>query len=173
MPRRYLILLLLLAAFTSGVLSFVLAKRTDPKEDFPIVRVAASRSGQWIAVLSESGWIGIFDHEHPENPQRFRLASGRVLDLRFTPDEEWVVIAAEELWRHPAKIMGSMELLPSGQDTSEPQVSVTVPNGIDQSEITSNVVRGPGPGTVLFGNAAGSIEIHNEHGALLERYMFR
>ncbi len=174
MSRRYHIFLLICAAFLSAVLSFVFTKRVDPKDNFPIARVAVSRSGQWIAVASDTGWIGIFDHEHPENPQRFRLVDGgTVKDLRFTPDEDWLMIQDHELRRHPVKILGSTEAVPKGQDTSEPQVVAALPVGIDKGEITSNIVRGPGSGTVLFGNFAGSVEIHDPAGKLLERYTFR
>ena len=174
MSVRHQTLLVCLAALLSAAFSFWAAKREDPKERYPITRVAVSRSGQWWAVASETGWIGIFDHEHPDTPQRFRmLLSGKVRDLRFTPDEEWLVIQAADLSRHPVKILGTTELITHEQDTSEPQRSGSVPAGVDKSEVTSNIVPGPGTGTVLYGNYAGSVEVRDQSGKLLEQYTFR
>lgn len=174
MSVRHPTLLVCLAALFSAAFSFWAAKRDDPKDLYPITRVAVSRSGQWWAVASETGWIGVFDHDQPDMPQRFRmLLSGKVRDLRFTPDDEWLVIEAGDLSRHPVKILGTTELITREQDTSEPQRSAAVPTGIDKSDITSNIVPGPGPGTVLYGNYAGSVEIRDAVGKLLEQYTFR
>lgn len=174
MSVRHQTLLVCFAALLSAAFSFWAAKREDPKDRYPITRVATSRSGQCWAVASETGWIGIFDHDHPDTPQRFRmLLSGKVHDLRFTPDEEWLVIEAGDLSRHPVKILGTTELITHEQDTSEPQRSIALPASVDKSDLTSNVVRGPGSGTVLYGNSAGSIQIRDASGKLLEQYTFR
>ena len=174
MPRRHLIPLVFLSAVLAAFVSFVFAKRDRPQDDYPILRVAMSRSGQWFAAASKSGWIGIFDRSHPDTPQRFRLEFGDVRDLRFTADEEWLTIATpRQVWRHPAKILGSTEPVPQGQDAGEPQTAAQVPSGVDASEVTSNVVTASKDGETLFGNLAGSVEIHERSGKLRERYTFR
>ena len=173
MPRRYQILLAVLAAIVAGLVSFAFATKDRPQDDYPILRVAISRDGQWFAVASKSGWIGVFDRSHPDTPQRFRLEYGEARDLRFTSDGEGLIIGAgRQTWRHPAKVLGSTELLADGQDGGEPQPAAAVPSGVDPSEVTSNLVAGP-RGEVLFGNLAGSVEIHDAAGKLLERHTFR
>ena len=51
-------------------------------------------------MASKSGWIGIFEHNHPDTPQRFRLEYGEVRDLRFSPDGRYLAILNESHVTH-------------------------------------------------------------------------
>ena len=136
----------------------------DAKAAWRIERVAVSPSARWIAVGTASGWIGIIDQEVPDSPQRFRAGAGKLRDLRFSTDEEWLMVQNDECSRHSVYQLGSLE--PCNQ-TGVPQVASDWPG--DRS---SNVVTAAG--VVVFGNAAGSIEVHNAAShKMLRRFTFR
>lgn len=164
MLRRHLPILAILATLVSGTVSWIVSEPADPSAGWRIERIALSPSGRWIGVGSASGWIGIIDQTAPEGPQRFRAGPGQLRDLRFTADERWLVMKNDALWRHPVTELGSLE---PASDPGQPQHDA-VWNG----EHSSNVVSGSG--LTIFGNAAGSIEVHDERTrALLRRFTFR
>jgi hypothetical protein len=111
-----------------------------------------------------SGWIGIIDQTQPDSPQRFRGGEGKLRDLRFSLDEQWLFALA----RHAVQSLGSLEPVTPADDRGVPQVDMEFPG-----EHTSNVVRGTS-GIAVFGNAAGSIEVHDvSSGKMLRRFTFR
>lgn len=166
MLRRHLLILVLLSAVLSGVLSWVVSEPVDEKGAWRILRVAVSPSGRWIALGAASGWIGIIDQTQPDSPQRFRGGTGKLRDLRFSKDEQWLFVRNDTWARHPVRELGSLE--PVGEDSGVPQVDVDWTGGR-----TSNAVSGAG-GVVVFGNGAGSIEVHDfASGKMLRRFTFR
>jgi hypothetical protein len=141
----------------------------DAAADYRIVRVAVSPSARWIAVGSESGWIGIIDQTKPESPQRFRGGKGSLRDLGFSKDEQWLVVTNKTRAKHPVQVLGSLEPMAPGEDVGEPVAEILGKFG----EHTSNVVAAP-DGTAVFGNSVGSIEVHAvPSGATLRRFTFR
>ena len=156
------------AAVLSGVFSWAVSKPVDETAGWRIERVAISKGGRWIAVGSASGWIGIIDQTQPDSPQRFRGGTGDLRDLRFSHDDQWLIVANDKPSRHPVQSLGSLELLAPGEDPGEPQVEVPW-----TEEHSSNVVAGPG-GIAVFGNPEGSIEVHDTGtGKMLRRVTFR
>jgi hypothetical protein len=166
--RRYLPIVVVLSAVLSGAASWIVSQPVDETAAWRIVRVAVSGNGRWIAVGAESGWIEIIDQTRPDSPQRFRGGAGALRDLRFSRDDQWLFVENDALARHAVQSLGSLEPLSPGDDGSVPQVDMEFPG-----EHTSNVVRGTG-GVAVFGNAAGSIEVHDvSSGRMLRRYTFR
>ena len=132
--------------------------------------MAVSKSARWIAVGSASGWIGIIDQTQPDGPQRFRGGKGRLRDLRFSKDEQWLVVANNLSAKHAVQSLGSLEPLGPGDDPGETQSEILLGKF---RTATSNVVSAP-DGTAVFGNAAGSIEVQDlGTGAVLRRFTFR
>ena len=164
MPRRHLPILLALYAVLSGAASWVISEPIDEKAAWRIERVAVSPSGLWIAAAAASGWIGIIDQTQSDSTQRFRGGAGKLRDLRFSKDEEWLLVQNDRCSRHSVYQLGSLE--PCDQ-TGEPQTAVDWPG-----ERSSNAVTAAG--VVVFGNAAGSIEVHDlASGKMLRRFLFR
>jgi hypothetical protein len=164
--RRYLPILVALSAVLSGAASWVVSDALDEKAEWRIVRVAVSPSGRWIAVGAVSGWIGIIDQTQPDSPQRFRGGSGALRDLRFSKDEQWLIVKNDALARHAVRELGTLEPLAAYEDAGEPQVDVEW-----AGEHSSNVARGRD--VAVFGNAAGSIEVHDiQTGKMLRRFTF-
>lgn len=152
------------AALLSAVAAWVASEPADPTAAWRIDRVAVSPSARWIGVAAASGWIGIIDQEAPDSPQRFRGGAGKLRDLRFTKDEEWLQVQNDQCSRHSVYQLGSLE--PCDQP-GDPQTPVDWPG-----ERSSNAVTAAG--IVVFGNAAGSIEVHDAgSGRMLRRFTFR
>ncbi len=168
MLRRHLPILVLISAMLSGAGSWLVSEPVDPTAAWRIVRVAVSPGGRWIAVGAASGWIGIIDQTQPDSPQRFRGGVGKLRDLRFTKDEQWLVAENDGMARHAVASLGSLEPLAAGEDSGVRLTSIDWPE-----EHSSNVVSGAG-GIVVFGNAAGSIEVHDAASRrMLRRFTFR
>jgi len=166
--RRHLPILVLISGVLSGAASWLASEPVDPAADWRILRVAVSPGGRWIAVGAASGWIGIIDQNQPDSPQRFRGGSGELRDLRFTQDEQWLIVENDAPARHAVASMGSLEPLRAGDDSGVSSGSINWPG-----EHSSNVVSGAG-GIVVFGNAAGSIEVHDAASRrMLRRFTFR
>jgi hypothetical protein len=168
--RRYLLFAVLFSAVLSGVASWTVLEPVDETAGWRIVRVAVSGSGRWIAVGAASGWVGIIDQTQPESAQRFRGGAGELRDLRFSRDEKWLIVANDSLARHAVQSLGSLELLSPGDDAGVAQVE---PAAAGLEPRTSNLAAGPGD-VVVFGNAAGSVEVHDRRrGAVVRRFTFR
>jgi hypothetical protein len=121
-------------------------------------------------VGSASGWIGIIDQTLPDGQQRFRGSVGKLRDLRFSKDEHWLIVTNDAAARHAVQSLGSLEPLGPGDDPGEPQMDSVATN---LGERTSNVVSAS-DGTAVFGNFAGSVEVHDAHnGKMLRRFTFR
>jgi hypothetical protein len=166
--RRHLPIYVVISAGLSGVVAWFAAEPVDEAAAWRILRVAVSGSGRWIAVGAASGWIGIIDQTQPDSPQRFRGGAGKLRDLRFSKDEQWLIVANDALARHKVQSLGSLEPLEPGDNRGEPQTSAEW-----AAEHTSNVASGTGS-VVVFGNAAGSIEVHDVRTReMLRRFTFR
>lgn len=174
MSRRYLTILVALSPLLSGSLYWRLTEPAPPTTERHIVRVAVSPSGRWIAAGAASGWIAVFDRETPDTHQRFRGGEGPLRDLRFSRDEQWLIVVNSGQLRHPVERLGINEMLVPGQDPGLTQEDASAAPAAANAERTSNVVPGPLPESVLFGNFAGSLEVrHRASGEILERYTFR
>ncbi len=159
-----------MSAILSGVLLWAWLAPPDDSAQYKIVRVAVSKSARWIAMGAASGWIGIIDQTNPDSAQRFRGGKGALRDLRFTKDEQWLVVVNNRIARHPVQSLGSLEELGPDGDSGEGQAEILMG---DFGERTSNLIAGP-DGSVVFGNHAGSIEIHDARTkVLLRRFTFR
>lgn len=61
-----------------------------------VSRLVASPFGDWIAIERFSGAIDVLDHSREQVNELTRIDSlGKVLQIRFTPDNEFVVLAAK------------------------------------------------------------------------------
>ncbi len=170
MGSRHLPFAVVVLAILSGLWFWKWLEPDDPEAQYRIVRVAVSKSSRWIAVGSASGWIGIIDQTHPDGPQRFRGGKGALRDLRFSKDEQWLIVTNREKAKHAVQVLGSLQPLGSADDPGEPQAEILLGKYGNPS---SNVVAAP-DGTAVFGNAAGSIEVHDAGTrAVLRRYTFR
>ena len=173
MSRRHLPIAVVLSAILSGAAYWLLSQPADELAPRRIVRVAVSKSGRWIAAGAASGWIGIIDQTQPEGPQRFRGGPGPLRDLRFTRDEKWLVITNDSASRHLVQSLSSLEPLLAGEDPGDPQKEAWDSSQSNPAERTSNLASAPDD-TVVFGNYAGSIEVHSAAtGKLLRRFTFR
>lgn len=164
MSRRLLPIYVVLTAVLSGVAAWIISEPLDPAAALSIERVAISSSGRVIGVAASSGWIGIIDQDAPDAPQRFRGGAGKLRDLRFSSDEEWLLVQNDECSRHSVYQLGS--LYPC-DNPGEPQTTVDWPADRSSNAVTA-------AGLVVFGNAAGSIEVHDRaSGKMLRRFTFR
>jgi hypothetical protein len=169
-PRRHIPIFLVLSAVLSGVLYWRWLSSNDEVALRRIVRVAISGSGRWIAAGGASGWIGIIDQTSPDAPQRFRGGPGKLQDLRFSKDEQWLIVVNDSAARHPVRSLGSLEAVKPGDDSGEPQ---STPDALVNDERTSNLASGPG-GIAVFGSEGGVIEVRDLHtGKMLRRFTFR
>ncbi len=67
----------------------------------PVVRkisnVALSGSGRWLAAGTSGGEIAVWDQTGRDAPQQIAFPHGSLNDLRFSPDENVLAIASEDL----------------------------------------------------------------------------
>lgn len=168
MSHRYLPLVLIASSLGSAALAWRLGAPLDETAPKRILRIAVSRSARWIAAGSANGWIGIIDQQQPDAQQRFRGGEGLLRDLRFTTDEQWVVVANNHEARHAVQSLGSLEPMAAGEDRGEP----TKGPAWAAFDHSSNVVEAS-DGTLVSGNNAGSIDVRNAAGVIVRRYTFR
>lgn len=127
-----------------------------------IVRVAVSRSGRYLAVADSAGRVRVHD-SGSRGSSEFDVAAGPVNDLRFSPDESTLAIAAREmwLWRHrsasAARALtqgspnyGSAAFLPSGVALA----TVTGRGVLEMLETASGKVLWSQCCTSIYGDAA-------------------
>ena len=59
--------------------------------------MALSRSGTWLAAGTAQGNIAVWDLRRPDVPLRIAFRHDRLNDLQFSPDEQMLAIAAQDL----------------------------------------------------------------------------
>jgi WD40 repeat protein len=69
----------------------------NPPADRRVSNVALSASGRWLAAATAQGKITVWDQTRPDAPRQFAFPHGSLNDLRFSPNEHVLAIAAEDL----------------------------------------------------------------------------
>src|SRR5713101_491265 len=85
----------LCAAFLCAWIVFIGSK--NPPVDRRVSNVALSASGRWLAAGTAQGEITVWDQTRPDAPQRVAFPHGSLNDLHFSPDEQVLAIASEDL----------------------------------------------------------------------------
>ncbi len=103
------------AAVFSGAGYWYWSRPETPTGGRRVAQVAVSGSGQWFAAGSVAGQYALWNREHPEHAQHFRIAGGAPRALAFHPEEERLAIAhSSGLVLHPVQQLGSDEPLRAG-----------------------------------------------------------
>ena len=69
----------------------------NPPVDRRVSNVALSASGRWLAAGTAVGKITVWDRRRPDAPQQVAFPHGSLNDLDFSPDEQVLAIASEDL----------------------------------------------------------------------------
>jgi hypothetical protein len=142
---------LILCASLSGLATWKFSAPPDHAGERRIVAVALSPGARWIAAGASNGWVTLWDRENPEHERQFDTGAAPE-KLAFSPDEKALFVQSREMalygveqWETPRAI--------------EKDPGWSVETAADVAAATSNVVPGPEPGSVMYGTAAGSVEV--------------
>ncbi len=75
----------------------VVLSRRKPPVDRRVVNVALSGTGNWLAAGTAEGKIAVWNQSGGASPQQITFPYGALNDLRFSPDERTLAIAAGNL----------------------------------------------------------------------------
>jgi len=104
-----------LAAVASGTAYWFWSQPTVVVGDRRVAQVAISPGGHWYAAGSVAGQFAIWQTEHPDQAQHFRIPGVTPHALAFSPDEKYLAIAhSQGLSVQTVQEMGSLRHLRSG-----------------------------------------------------------
>ena len=93
--RPVVVAVSLCAVFLCFCIVFVGSK--NPPVDRRVSNLSLSASGRWLAAGTAQGKITVWDQTRPEAPQQITFPYGSLNDLHFSPHEDVLAIAAEDL----------------------------------------------------------------------------
>src|SRR5438309_874557 len=85
----------------------------NPPIDRRVSNVALSASGRWLAAATAQGRITVWDQTRPDASQEVAFPYGSLNDLQFSPDEQVLAIASEDLGIYTPAVTAVPRLLRS------------------------------------------------------------
>src|SRR5260370_26524606 len=76
-----------------------------------ITVLALSSSGRWLASGTSAGRIGVWDRERPQSLRNISETHGALNDLRFSPNEEQLIVANKNITLIPLRELASTQVV--------------------------------------------------------------